>query len=225
MTETEQNYFGDLRNEMIEQIALHTTLISDKLGKGKLSARVIDVMAKIPRHEFVPAEMQLYAYLDSPLPIGYGKTISQPFIVALMTDLLDIDANDVILEIGTGLGYQAAILAELGQRVYTVELLEELAANADKTLNSLGYKNVEMRIGDGSQGWPEHSPFDKIIVTAAPELIPPSLLEQVRTGGKVVIPAGIEDSQMLMLLEKDKRGRFASQDIIPVRFSQLVTSH
>ena len=225
MTETEQNYFGDLRSEMIEQIALHTTLISDKLGKGKLSARVIDAMAKVPRHEFVPAEMQLYAYLDSPLPIGYGKTISQPFIVALMTDLLDIDANDVILEIGTGLGYQAAILAELGQRVYTVELLEELAASADKTLNSLGYKNVEMRIGDGSQGWPEHSPFDKIIVTAAPELIPPSLLEQVRTGGKVVIPAGIEDSQMLMLLEKDKRGRFASQDIIPVRFSQLVTSH
>lgn len=225
MTETEQNYFGDLRSEMIEQIALHTTLISDKLGKGELSARVIDAMAKVPRHEFVPAEMQLYAYLDSPLPIGYGKTISQPFIVALMTDLLDIDANDVILEIGTGLGYQAAILAELGQRVYTVELLEELAANADKTLSSLGYKNVEMRIGDGSQGWPEHSPFDKIMVTAAPELIPPSLLEQVRTGGKVVIPAGIEDSQMLMLLEKDDRGRFASQDIIPVRFSQLVTSH
>ena len=173
----------------------------------------------------VPVELREVAYLNTPLPIGFGKTISQPFIVALMTDLLDLQEDDRVLEIGTGLGYQAAILAELAYQVYTVEIIEELGMEAAERLGNAGYGNIQVKIGDGGQGWPENGPYDKVIVTAAPELIPAPLIEQLRPGGRLVIPAGLEDQQQLMLVEKDLSGRMHSTEIIPVVFSRLITAH
>jgi len=175
----------------------------------------------VPRHVFVPAELQAYAYANTPLPIGFDKTISQPFIVALMTDMLDIQPDDVVLEIGTGLGYQAAIAAALARKVYSVEMIEELSQQAGQRLARLGVTNVERKIGNGFFGWAEHAPFDKIIVTAAPDLIPPVLLDQLKPGGKMVIPAGLPDAQQLILVDKDAGGRVATKEILPVRFSQL----
>jgi protein-L-isoaspartate(D-aspartate) O-methyltransferase len=169
--------------------------------------------------------LQVYAYLDQPLPIGFGKTISQPFIVALMTDLLDLQAQDRVLEIGTGLGYQAAILANLAKEIYSIEIIEELARQAKNKLHRQGYSNIEFKIGDGSGGWPEYSPFNKIIVTAAPELIPVALLQQLKPGGKMVIPAGLEDSQQLIVAVKDKGGSIITEEILPVRFSSLTITH
>lgn len=157
---------------------------------GITDQRVLAAMAKVPRHEFVPEEYLFAAYEDRPLPIGYGQTISQPYIVALMTELLELKENDRVLEIGAGSGYQAAILAELVKSVYTVEIIGELAAQAEKTLRALGYKNVKFKTGDGYFGWPEESPFDAIIVTAAPEEVPPPLWEQLAEGGRMVIPLG-----------------------------------
>ena len=175
----------------------------------------------MPRHEFVPLELQSHAYANTPLPIGFGKTISQPFIVAAMTDLLQLAPTDKVLEIGTGAGYQAAILAELAQNVYSVEIIEELAQGARRRLARQGYTNIEIRIGDGSRGWPQHAPFDKIIVTAAPDLIPPALIYQLKAGGRMVVPAGLADDQQLMLLEKDADGRVSTRNIMAVRFSLL----
>jgi protein-L-isoaspartate(D-aspartate) O-methyltransferase len=154
-------------------------------------------------------------------PIGRGRSISQPFIVALMTDLLEIEPTDQVLEIGTGLGYQAAILAALGDTVYTVEIVEELAREAERLLTEQGLDNIHMGIGDGSIGWPENAPFDKILVAAAPELIPTSLLHQLKPGGKMVVPAGIEDAQQLILVDKDLDGRLRTQERLHVRFSAL----
>jgi len=165
------------------------------------------------------------AYVDSPVPIGYGKTISQPFMVALMTDLLDVQPTDRVLEVGTGLGYQSAILSYLADTVYTVEIVEELASEAKERLTSYGIDNVVCRIGDGSVGWLEHAPFDKLLVAAAPELILPTLLSQLKPGGRMVIPAGIEDAQQLMLVEKDADGRLHTREIMPVRFSALEVPH
>jgi len=155
------------------------------------------------------------------LAIGYGKTISQPFIVALMTDLLQLQENDRVLEVGTGLGYQAAVLAALVSRVYSMELIEELAQQAKARLAQAGYGAVEVRVANGYHGWPEHAPFDKIIVTTAPQLVPPPLLTQLKRGGRMVIPAGLPGSQQLMLVEKDAGGRIAMREILAVRFSQL----
>jgi len=169
----------------------------------------------------VPVELRPYAYLNRPLPVGCGKTISQPFIIALMTDLLEPQAGDVVLEVGTGVGYQAAILAELVQQVYSVEIIDELTQHAKRRLMRLGYRNIEVRTGNGYYGWPEHAPFDKIIVTAAPDLIPPPLLAQLKPGGRMVIPAGIPDEQQLMLVEKAENGTLATSNILPVRFSEL----
>src|ERR1700756_1757064 len=178
-------------------------------------------MSKVPRHAFVPIELQPYAYENIPLPIGFGKTISQPFIVALMTDLLDIKADDSVLEIGTGLGYQAAILAQLARRVYSVEIIEELGQAAKQRLR--GCSNVELKIANGYHGWSQHAPFDKVIVTAAPDLIPPPLIHQLKKGGKMVIPAGLPDAQQLMLVDKDADGRVAMREVLPVQFSQFET--
>jgi protein-L-isoaspartate(D-aspartate) O-methyltransferase len=155
------------------------------------------------------------------LPIGYGKTISQPFIVAVMTDLLDVQPTDAVLEIGTGLGYQSAILAELARQVYSIELIEELATRAMNRLARQGHLNVDVKIGNGCHGWPEHAPFDKVIVTAAPELIPPALIYQLKPGGKMVIPAGLPEAQQLILAEKDLGGSLSTKDIFPVLFSSL----
>jgi protein-L-isoaspartate(D-aspartate) O-methyltransferase len=213
--------FDLLRQRMLAEVSAGVFHVSETIGKAALAERVMTAMDKVPRHEFVPVELQPYAYANIPLPIGFDKTISQPFIVALMTDLLDLTANDVVLEIGTGLGYQAAILGQLARKVYSIEIIEELASQAKQRLNRHGVSNVEIRIGNGYNGWSEHAPFDKIIVTAAPDLIPPPLLHQLRPGGKMVIPAGLPDAQQLFLVEKDENGRARTKEILRVRFSQL----
>ncbi len=210
-----------LRQQMLGEIAAETIYVSAQVGKAALGEQVMAVVGKVPRHEFVPIELQPYAYANMPLPIGFGKTISQPFIVALMTDLLDIRAEDTVLEIGTGLGYQAAILAELARKVYSVEIIDELARQAKRRLGRHGYTSIEFRVGNGYHGWPEHAPFDKVIVTAAPHLIPPPLIYQLKAGGKMVIPAGLPDTQQLVLLEKDREGRLTTREILRVRFSEL----
>lgn len=218
---TEELDFAQQRQRMVAEIAAQTIFLTARLDKAALDRRVMDVMAKVPRHEFVRLELQPYAYADTPLPSAYGKTISQPFIVALMTDLLDLQPSDVVLEIGTGLGYQAAILAELANRVYSVELIDELAAEARQRLARQGYANVMIRVGDGRAGWPEHAPFDKIMVTAAPDLVPPALIYQLKPGGRMVVPAGLPDAQQLLLVAKDAAGTISTREILPVRFSQL----
>ncbi|HEV8258020.1 MAG TPA: protein-L-isoaspartate O-methyltransferase, partial [Casimicrobiaceae bacterium] len=165
--------YATARQQMVAAITADTIFACASIGKAALGERVIATLGKVPRHEFVPVELQPFAYANVPLPIGFGKTISQPFIVGVMTDLLAIDAGDAVLEIGTGLGYQAAVLAELAQKIYSVEILEELANQAKQRLRQQKYTNIEFKIGNGYYGWPEHAPYDKIIVTAAPDLIPP----------------------------------------------------
>ena len=215
------DYFSALRQHLLAEIAAETIYVSARIGKAALGRRVMEVMGKVPRHEFVPIELQPYAYANAPLPIGFDKTISQPFIVAVMTDLLDLSAQDTVLEIGTGLGYQSAILAELAKKVYSIEIIEELAKQARHRLTRLGYTNIALRIANGYHGWPEHAPFDKLIVTAAPDLIPASLINQLKAGGKMVIPAGLPGGQQLILVEKDLHGMITTKEILPVRFSQL----
>jgi protein-L-isoaspartate(D-aspartate) O-methyltransferase len=209
------------RQQMVAEITVHAILLTAKLGKAALDRRVMEVMAKVPRHEFVRLDLQPFAYADTPLPIGYEKTISQPFIVALMMDLLNLQPGDTVLEIGTGLGYQSAILAELAHSVYSVELIGELALEALRRLARQGYANVEVRVGDGRAGWPDHAPFDKIIVTAAPDLVPSPLLYQLKPGGKMVIPAGLPDTQQLLLVDRDAKGTISTREILPVLFSLL----
>jgi protein-L-isoaspartate(D-aspartate) O-methyltransferase len=213
--------YAALRAVMVQEIAAHAELARPSIGKDALDDGVMAALGKVPRHHFVPVELRQYAYADSPLPIGYGKTISQPFIVALMTDLLGLRAGERVLEIGTGLGYQAAVLAELGGRVYSVEIIEELAAEAQGRLARLGYAGIEIKRGDGYYGWPEHGPYERIIVTASPELVPPPLIGQLKPGGRMVVPAGIPEAQQLMLVEKDTGGRVAMREVLPVRFSLL----
>jgi protein-L-isoaspartate(D-aspartate) O-methyltransferase len=215
------DHFAALRQHMLGEIAAETIYVSAQVGKAALHQQVMAVLGKVPRHEFVPIELEPYAYANTPLPIGFGKTISQPFIVALMTDLLDIRPDDTVLEIGTGLGYQAAILAELARKVYSVEIIEELAQQARRRLGRHRYTNVELMVGNGYYGWPEHAPFDKVIVTAAPHLIPPPLIYQLKAGGRMVIPTGLPEAQHLVLLEKDPHGRATTTEILRVRFSEL----
>jgi len=215
----DEDPFAPLRQAMVAEIAAEAELVGDQTGRPVFSERVMRTMAEVPRHDFVPVELREVAYLNTPLPIGFGKTISQPFIVALMTELLDLDEDDVVLEIGTGLGYQAAILARLAKRVYSVELLEELAAQARTRLAR--HRNITLRRANGYNGWPAHAPYDKVIVTAAPDLIPPSLIHQLKPGGRMMIPAGNPDSQQLILVEKTPEGRVATTEILRVRFSLL----
>ena len=210
-----------LREQMLAVIAALTFEMRGAIGKSALDERVMTAMGKVPRHEFVPIELQPYAYANIPLPIGFEKTISQPFIVALMTDLLDIKTDDSVLEIGTGLGYQAAILAQLARKVYSVEIIEELGQNAKQRLRQQGCGNVELKIANGYHGWSEYAPFDKVIVTAAPDLIPPLLIHQLKAGGKMVIPAGLPNMQKLILAEKLANGRMTMKEILSVRFSPL----
>ena len=210
-----------LREHMLAVIAAGAFRLRDAIGKNALDERVMTAMGKVRRHEFVPIEFQPYAYANFPLPIGFGKTISQPFLVALMTDLLDIKADDSVLEIGTGLGYQAAILAQLARKVYSVEIIEELGQKARRRLRQQGCSNVELKIANGYHGWSEHAPFDKVIVTAAPDLIPPPLIHQLKAGGKMVIPAGLPNTQQLIVAEKLVNGRMTMKEILSVRFSQL----
>jgi len=216
-----EELFENLRAEMMAEVTAEAALTVAHTGRAAFDERVIGVLGRVPRHQFVPIELQPYAYLNRPLPIGYEKTISQPFIVALMTDLLELDADDVVLEIGAGAGYQAAILAELARQVYSVDIIEELAQGAEKRLQRLGYSNVEVRIANGYYGLSQHAPYNKIMVTAACELIPPPLLSQLKPGGRMVIPTGIPEKQSLTLVEKSTSGKLATRDILPVRFSEL----
>src|SRR5260370_3773155 len=210
-----------LREHMLAVIAAKAFALRGTIGKSAFDERVMTAMGKVPRHEFVPIDLQPYAYANFPLPIGFEKTISQPFIVALMTDLLDIRADDSVLEIGTVLSYQTAILAQLAGKVYSVEIIDELGQEAKKRLRQQGCSNVELKIANGYHGWSEHAPFDKVIVTAAPDLIPPPLIHQLKAGGKMLIPAGLPNTQQLIVAEKLANGRMTMKEILPVRFSQL----
>ena len=218
-------FFEQQRREMVAAIRVIAQHLAAEVGKAALDDRVLSAMAKVPRHEFVPVEVQPYAYMNRPLPIGFDKTISQPLMVAVMTDLLELKPDDVVLEIGTGLGYQAAVLAELAGRVYSVEIIEELAQRAVQWLSRQGYTNIAVRVDDGYVGWPEHAPFDKVIVTAAPDLIPPPLINQLKAGGRMVIPVGLPDAQQLVLADKDLNGRVRTRETMQVLFSLLEGSH
>ncbi|HVY06482.1 MAG TPA: protein-L-isoaspartate(D-aspartate) O-methyltransferase [Burkholderiales bacterium] len=214
--------FAELRRMMVAEITATTVMTGERIGKYNLDARVMQVMGHVARHRFVPDEIQPYAYLGRPLPIGYDKTISQPFIVALMTDLLQVEPSHVVLEIGTGMGYQSAILAALAQQVYSLEIIAPLAEQARARLAQAGIENIEIRIGNGYDGWPEHAPYDRIIATAAPDLIPPALIRQLKPGGRMVLPAGLPASQQLMLVEKGAAdGKLVTREILPVRFSEM----
>lgn len=186
------------------------------MSRGVQSSKVTGAMLKVPRHKFVPEDMKNLAYKDNPIPIGEGQTISQPYIVALMTDLLNLEGKEKVLEVGTGSGYQAAVLAEMGCDVYSVEILESLSEKAEKTLRSSGYEEIKLKIGDGHSGWQEHAPYDAIIVTAAPDRVPETLIEQLKVGGRMIIPVGNVD-QELMLLKKTEEG-IDKRKITPVRF-------
>jgi protein-L-isoaspartate(D-aspartate) O-methyltransferase len=225
MAEIGSAHLEALRQAMLQIVAVHVKLCASEIRKDQLDHSVMSAMARVPRHEFVPDELVPFAYEDTPLPIGHQKTISQPFIVALMTDLLEIGRNNAILEVGTGLGYHAAVLAELAGKVFTIELIEELVVEARRRLSQLNYANVETRLGDGSRGWPEHAPYDRIIVTAAPEAIPQSLIQQLKPGGKMVIPVGPEGQQKLVIADKHKNGELKSREVMPVMFSRLTISH
>ncbi len=206
----------------IEQEVRHTC---DLTGRQALSRRVIDALRQVPRHAFVPDELQDRAYVNRPQPIGYGQTISQPYIVALMTDLIDPEPEDVVLEIGTGSGYQAAILARLVAQVYSLEIVAALAEKAHQRLQSLACENVEIRVGDGHLGWPEHAPYDAMMVTAAARRIPPRLIEQLKPGGTLVIPVGEPVfGQQLQVVKKDHAGRLTVREVLPVIFVPFVES-
>ena len=218
-----ETHFAILRRHMVETIAIHGDLMDHELGKATLDERVLAAMLKVPRHRFVPEPLAHVAYEDAPLPIGFNKTISQPFITALMTDLLALEPDDTVLEVGTGLGYHAALLSELVGHVYSVEIVEEFASEAESRLRQSGYLAVEIRVGDGSRGWAEHAPYDKIVVTAAAEAPPPALLRQLKPGGRMVLPIGADEGQVLAVVYKDADEGVRVREVIPVRFTRLET--
>ena len=214
------------RERMIKEIEGDVKVTSERIGKKQLQRSVMKAMSTVPRHEFVPKNLRHAAYVNRPLPIGYGQTISQPYIVALMTDLLDIDSDDIVLEVGTGSGYQAAILAELVKKVYTIEIIKGLGQQAKLRLKDLEYQNITVQVGDGYYGLEEHAPFDGIIVTAAANHIPPPLIKQLRPGAKMVIPVGGPFmTQQLMVVEKRKDGKITTKQVLPVLFVPLTGGH
>ena len=218
-----EKHFAILRRHMVETIGIHSDLMEDELGKAAFDERVLAAMLKVPRHLFVPAPLAHVAYEDAPLPIGFNKTISQPFIAALMTDLLAPEPHETVLEIGTGLGYHAALLAELVRLVHSVEIVEEFASEAESRLHQIGYRSVKIRVGDGSRVWAEHAPYDKIMVTAAADEPPPALLRQLKQGGRMVLPMGADEAQVLSVVHKDTDGGVRVRESIPVRFARLET--
>ncbi|OQK18187.1 protein-L-isoaspartate O-methyltransferase [Methyloprofundus sedimenti] len=211
---------------MLDDIEMEFKLTRMYIGKNAMDTRVKAAIQQVPRYEFIPRELHYRAYENGPVPIGSGQTISQPYIVALMSDLLNTKPSDSILEIGTGSGYQTAVLSRMVQQVYSVEIIESLAAKALNRLNKLGYTNISLRTGDGYFGWPEHAPYDGIIVTAAAPCIPPSLIEQLKVGARMVIPLGFPNSyQELMLVEKKANGEIETQSILGVSFVPLTGKH
>ena len=208
--------------QMLREIEAEVKYTRDMIGKSALTGCVMEALARVPRHEFVPPGEERRAYYNGPLPIGHGQTISQPYIVALMTDLLNPEPEDVILEIGTGSGYQAAVLSQVVREVLSMEIIEPLSERASRVLGRLGYSNVECRCGDGYYGWPERAPFDGIIVTAAAATIPQPLVDQLKPGARLVIPVGLPYShQELMLVEKDEAGATSTRSILGVVFVPL----
>ena len=207
-----------------ERLAVdRSALLRELQGQGIENANVVAALDRVPRERFVPRSFRHLAYANHPLPIGYEQTISQPYIVALMTELIDPQPTDRILEIGTGSGYQAAVLAEMGSQVFTIEIIPELATSAARLIGELGYDRVHVRQGDGYLGWPDKAPFDKVIVTAAPEEIPTALVQQLRTGGTMVLPVGPQGGvQQLFLLRKTDEGNVRQERVIPVRFVPMV---
>lgn len=192
-------------------------------ARGVKDEMVLQVMKKIPRHMFVPENIKAHAYNDEPLPIGEGQTISQPYIVAYMTEILELSENDVILEIGTGSGYQTAVLAEIAKQVYSIEILKGLSTQAQTVLKKLGYENIHFKTGDGSHGWKEHAPFDKIMVAAAPSKVPAALKEQLKVGGRMIIPVGSAFQELVLVFKGKKKSK--KKSLIPVRFVPLITKH
>lgn len=214
------------RHQMVNEVVADAAASASYTGRAVLNSQVVAAMDKVERHRFVPVGLAALAYLNRPLPIGYGQTISQPYIVALMTDLVNIRHGDKVLEIGTGSGYQAAILAELAGSVYSIEIIAPLGEQASERLRSLGYRNVKTKIGDGYYGWPEAAPFDAIMVTAAASHVPPPLLKQLKPGGRMVIPLGTQFmTQTLMLVEKQADGSVTTRQILPVAFVPLTGGH
>lgn len=218
--------YAQHREALVAEIREDVTATAVYLGREQLDPRVLEAIRTVPRHEFVPAGLRDDAYANKPLPIGHGQTISQPYVVAIMTDLLDPRSGDRVLEIGTGSGYQAAVAAELVQQVYSIEIVEPLHREAAERLGRLGYDNVHTRLGDGYYGWPEAAPFDGILVTAAAGHIPPPLVRQLAPGGRMVIPVGNRfQVQQLTLVEKDDEGRISSRQLLPVRFVPFTGGH
>ncbi len=218
--------FDVARRQMLAEIQETVNDTSRATGKARLAPEVMAALSTVPRHEFVPDALEAVAYANRPLPVGHGQTISQPYIVALMTDLLDVGDDAVVLEVGTGSAYQAAVLAELVRQVYTMEIIEPLALEAGARLARLGYGNVEVKFGDGYYGWPGKGPFDAIIVTAAVNHIPPPLVAQLRPGGKLVVPVGERFTvQHLLLVHKLNDERVQVRQILPVRFVPLTGGH
>lgn len=209
---------------MVEMVDIQFDIMSEEIGKDAPDARVRAAMLSVPRHFFVPQQLAALAYHDSPLPIGFNKTISQPFIAALMVDLLAPEPSSTVLEVGTGLGYQTALLCELAAQVWTVEIVEEFAEEASAKLPQLGYSNFAIRVGDGSRGWVEHAPFDRILVTAAASEPPKALLEQLKPNGRLVLPIGPQDMQQLCVIEKEAGGNLEIREVMPARFTQLETA-
>jgi protein-L-isoaspartate(D-aspartate) O-methyltransferase len=215
------NRYAEARRRMVEEIV---AMSLEPIGytSRPISEKVLSVMKKVPRHRFISEGSIYAAYYNRPFPIGHGQTISQPYIVALMTELLALDKQDTVLEVGTGSGYQSAILAEMAGKVYSMEIIEPLAARAAKLLGELGYANIQLKLGDSSKGWPEYAPFDGIIVTAAADHMPQPLLEQLKPGGRMVIPLGSWPyAQELILIMKDQGGMIQQENVLPVSFVPL----
>lgn len=215
-----------LRERLVTEISQDVANTRNYIGKSELDERVMRVMGSVGRHRFVPPGLQSSAYENRPLPIGYGQTISQPYIVALMTDLLELEPSDVVLEIGTGSGYQAAILSRLVSQVYTIEIVPQLADSAAKRLRRLGFTNVEVKNADGYFGWQDHAPFDAIMVTAAASHIPPPLVQQLKPGGIMIIPVGaVFQTQQLTLVRKNLDGELTTRQVLPVLFVPFTGEH
>jgi protein-L-isoaspartate(D-aspartate) O-methyltransferase len=221
-----ESAYSGLRGDMVAEVAAMAEEFNPEPDTPVLSQSVLEALGRVPRHRFVPDIECDYAYQNRPLPIGYGQTISQPYVVAFMTELLKLKPGSRVLEIGTGCGYQAAMLAEMGAEVYSMEIIEPLACQAAEFLRALGYEQVYVRQGDGYHGWAEHAPYDGIIVTAGASQVPPSLLDQLKPGGRMVIPLGESyAAQELLLIKKDAEGNIHRQEVLPVRFVPLTGKH
>jgi protein-L-isoaspartate(D-aspartate) O-methyltransferase len=219
-----EEHLAILRRHMVEIVDMHVDLAAEEIGKPSLDPRLRKALLRVQRHHFVPAPLAVAAYQDTPLPIGFDKTVSQPFIGALMIDMLDLEPGHRVLEVGTGLGYQAAVMAEMGADVFSVEVVEEFASEASMRLMAFGYGDVQIRTGDGTRGWAEHAPFDRILVTAATEWPPQPLVDQLAAGGLMVLPLGGKDVQQLSALTKRDDGSLDARAVLPARFTQLETA-